>query len=499
MMENSTGLTLLSRDTEKLWFEKLKSTLDKVIKVDLELPKKLKNEILEISHSLWIIIEKNLHSKKVRLDVKLKSGYDKIKCEDVSIILWKSNDLLIELLWTDDKEDVEYYLEEANENVEKYKEWSSKYKWKINTDITDEEKKENPKVVNTSTRELYLESIRYRNKQKVILENIILVEEVIKEINYFRNELVKITAELVWEISEIKINKPKKIDVIPLKEEKIVSSEQIDIDVLKLGDIIINTDKQLNTNILDKEGQEKYNIILEKKIKWTIRKSEETIFLLENINDIDQLKKFYKKDKINFWYRIKKDDKKYFELYYNALFRLKDESEDFSVMLNYLNSIINDLSWLSESSKEENEVIASEEEINIEESVKEDIKKIEKIVPRKPKIIVIKKDEPVEKRPVKNVIKVKRAYKKTPKKLVKKVWDEELSRGYEVTLSFYLNKLKKEWVFTDTFTKYISENYDNKVFIYEFWKIIKDWFKNIDLKNELIKHNFEFLIKKLKI
>jgi hypothetical protein len=76
----------------------MKLTLDKIEKVDLNLSKEIKSEILKISHSLETIINKNIHSKKTRLDVKIKSDSEVISCRDISVILDKSNSLLTELL-----------------------------------------------------------------------------------------------------------------------------------------------------------------------------------------------------------------------------------------------------------------------------------------------------------------------------------------------------------------------------------------------------------------
>jgi hypothetical protein len=76
----------------------MKLTLDKIEKVDLNLSKEIKSEILKISHSLETIINKNIYSKKTRLYVKIKSDSEVISCKDISIILDKSNTLLTELL-----------------------------------------------------------------------------------------------------------------------------------------------------------------------------------------------------------------------------------------------------------------------------------------------------------------------------------------------------------------------------------------------------------------
>lgn len=182
-MKSENTLNLLSKDAEKLWFEKIKTTLQKVTNANLELPEKLKSEILEISHSLWIIIDKNIHSKKLRLDVKLKIGYEEIKCDDVSIILKKSNEFLTELLWNDDKEEIEAEIVLSKEIIAEKKAEITNSKWKAE----------------------YVISIREKNELENKLSKIVLLEDIIKEINDFReklNSLLNTKKELVKEENE---------------------------------------------------------------------------------------------------------------------------------------------------------------------------------------------------------------------------------------------------------------------------------------------------------
>ncbi len=169
IMNYKNWLHLLSDNAKLLWFKNMKNTLDKIIKIDLNLSKELEQEINKISDSLWIIINKNIHSKKIRLDVKLKADAEEINCDNVSTLLVKSNELLLELLWNDNKDEIKWEIELSEEIVLENKLLA----WKSNKNKSE-----------------YVESIRYKNELKKRLEKIILLEEVIYEINNFREKLI---------------------------------------------------------------------------------------------------------------------------------------------------------------------------------------------------------------------------------------------------------------------------------------------------------------------
>ncbi len=183
-MNSNNSLDLLSNEARSLWFENMKSTLEKIIKVDLNLSKEMETEISKILVSLSTIINKNIHSKKTRLDIKIKYDGEIIKCDDVSVLLDKSNDLLSDLLLNDDKEEINAELELAIEEVGEKKLLAGK---------SDENKKS------------YLESIRYKNELKKKLEKIILLEEIIKEINIYRDKLISLVE---WENTKVVSDEP---------------------------------------------------------------------------------------------------------------------------------------------------------------------------------------------------------------------------------------------------------------------------------------------------
>jgi len=206
----SLKLDLLSREAKSLGFENIKSTIDKIAKVNLTLSEEMKSEIMKISHSLSTIINKNTHNKNVRLDVKIKKDSEIIKCDDVSIILDWSNDLLIELLWNDDKDEISAEIELAEEEVNENKKIAGKSK----------ENKNN-----------YVESIRYKNELNKKLDTIILLEEIIDEINNFRDKLISIinwAKKQTSDIVEVNTKNTEEIvePIVTEKEEVIIDDIQ---------------------------------------------------------------------------------------------------------------------------------------------------------------------------------------------------------------------------------------------------------------------------------
>jgi len=227
-MNSNNSLDLLSNEAKEIWFENMKSTLEKIIKVDLGLSKEMETEISNILVSLSTIINKNIHSKKTRLDIKIKSDSEIIKCDDVSLILDKSNDLLKELLWSDDKEEISAELELAIEEVGEKKILA----WKSEKD-----------------RQSYLESIRYKNELKKKLEEVILLEEIIKEINSYRDKLISLVE---WEdinvVSDELLINPEIEDSLELctkLESKRDLEEEMVLEVKQEEDVISEENNKL--------------------------------------------------------------------------------------------------------------------------------------------------------------------------------------------------------------------------------------------------------------
>ena len=210
-MNSNNSLDLLSNEAKEIWFENMKSTLEKIIKVDLGLSKEMETEISKILVSLSTIINKSIHSKNTKLDIKIKPDSEIIKCGNVSLILDKSNDLLKKLLWSDDKEEISAELELAIEEVgeKRLLAWKSE-----------------------ENRQSYLESIRYKNELKKKLEEVILLEEIIKEINSYRDKLISLVE---WEdiniISDELLINPEIEDSLEL-DTKIESERDLEKEIV---------------------------------------------------------------------------------------------------------------------------------------------------------------------------------------------------------------------------------------------------------------------------
>ena len=196
-MDSNNSLDLLSSEAKELWFMNIKLTLDKISKVDLNLSRDFLNKMKEISHSLDIIL-----SHKNKLDnVKLKKGGDSIMCDDVSLIFVEVDNLLKELLWTDDKEEIKAEIELAIEE---------KIENKKNAAKSDEDRKK------------YVESIRFEKELKNKLEKIVLLENIKSDIKSYREKLSNILDK--------KLSKENKKDGVVIEKIAVIENIQVEIE-----------------------------------------------------------------------------------------------------------------------------------------------------------------------------------------------------------------------------------------------------------------------------
>lgn len=268
-----TNINLLSKSAKEIWLEKIKSNLDDIKSLNLDISKNLKDEISAISSTLWLIISSNWNYS----NLKIKEKTDIIECENVDFILETLEYELINILWNKKKEDIEFDLQLAELDVS--------------------EKKEKAKTEKTqASRNNLSSSISEKNEHAKKLKQIELIEKLIQNISDFREKFLSIISENSSANIPL-INNSNLIRNIELNETKMPLPEvkKISINPSNINQDIKNISiKPLNT-------------------KQEIKKVEEKVFYS---NDIKEIEKFYnesiKSEKIE-------DFKKFLEKYFKNL------------------------------------------------------------------------------------------------------------------------------------------------------------------------------------
>ena len=235
------SLVLLSTEAQKLWFENLRSTFEKILDSDLELDENLSKQIEHIKKNLDIIV-----SKKWRLDTKINQNFNEISCEWVDSVLDLSKKLLKELYWNDSLEEIKEEYKILEEDVEETKILVSK-KEKTQADLA--------------------EVIREKKKYEYKIKQIELLEAIIKEIEKFRIELLKILKNKQEDQTDTKWEK----DNITEKQEAQEEQKTKPIKPKKITKLTIpqtrKKEEQAGIEETETEGSQKPVVVKEKDVE----------------------------------------------------------------------------------------------------------------------------------------------------------------------------------------------------------------------------------------
>lgn len=263
-----TNINLLSKSAKEIWLEKIKSNLDDIKSLNLDISKNLKDEISAISSTLWLIISSNWNYS----NLKIKEKTDIIECKNVDFILETLEYELINILWNKKKEDIEFDLQLAELDVS--------------------EKKDKAKIEKTQASRINLSSsISEKNEHAKKLKQIELIEKLIQNISDFRKKFLNIISEnssanipLINNSNStknIELNETK----IPLPELKktLVNPSNIQQNIKKLAIKPLNTKQEIKK--------------LEEKVFYSTDIKEIEDFYNKSINTekVEDFKKFLEK------------------------------------------------------------------------------------------------------------------------------------------------------------------------------------------------------------